>query len=139
MLRFAAFYGPDSEQLPFMVKMVRRGWAPLPGKAQSFVSSISHDDAASAVAAALSLPAGVYNVADDEPLRHRDFVDAIAHAIGAAPPRLLPAWLAQIGGSLARMFARSLRISNLKLRQQGWAPRYRSARDGLPPAIATLA
>ena len=139
VLRFAAFYGPDSEQLPLMVKMVRRGWAPLPGPASSFVSSVSHDDAASAVAAALSLPAGIYNVTDDEPLRHRDFVDAIARAIGAAPPRLFPAWLAELGGSLARMFARSLRISNLKLREQGWAPRYPSARDGLPPSIAALA
>ena len=139
VLRFAAFYGPDSEQLPLMVAMVRRGWGPLPGRAQSFVSSVSHDDAATAVAAALSLPAGVYNVADDEPLRHRDFVDAIAQAIGARPPRLLPAWLAQVGGSLSRMFARSLRISNMKLRQHGWAPRYPSAREGLPPAIASLA
>ena len=87
----------------------------------------------------LSLPAGIYNVADDEPLRHRDFVDALARAVGAAPPRLFPAWLTQIGGSLARMYARSLRISNMKLRQQGWAPRYPSARDGLPAAIAALA
>ena len=85
-----------------------------------------------------SLPAGIYNVADDEPLRHRDFVDTLAHAVGAAPPRLFPDWLTQIGGSLARMYARSLRISNMKLRAQGWAPRYPSVRDGLPPAIAAL-
>jgi nucleoside-diphosphate-sugar epimerase len=140
VLRFAAFYGPDSGLLSQMVAFVRRGWAPLPGAAQSFVSSVSHDDAATAVAAALSLPAGIYNVADDEPLRHRDFVDAIARAAGAAPPRMLPAWLAKIGGSLTGTLARSLRISNMKLRQLGaWAPRYPSARDGLPPAIAALA
>jgi nucleoside-diphosphate-sugar epimerase len=139
VLRFASFYGPDSKQLGQMVSFVRHGWGPLPGPAQSFVSCVSHDDAATAVATALSLPAGIYNVADNEPLRHRDFVDAVAHAVGAEPPRLLPAWLAQVGGSLARMYARSLRISNMKLRQHGWTPRYPSARDGLPPAIAALA
>jgi nucleoside-diphosphate-sugar epimerase len=139
VLRFASFYGPDSKQLGQMVSFVRRGWGPLPGPPESFVSCVSHDDAATAVATALSLPAGVYNVADDEPLRHRDFVDALAHAVGAAPPRLFPAWVTQIGGSLARMYARSLRISNMKLRQQGWSPRYPSARDGLPVAIAALA
>src|SRR4029078_13719788 len=100
-----------------MRALVRRGWGTLPGPPSSFVSSVSHDDAATAVATALSLPAGIYNVADNEPLRHRDFVDALAHAVGAPPPRLLPGWLAQIGGSLARMYARSLRISNMKLRQ----------------------
>ena len=139
VLRFASFYGPDSKQLGQMVSFVRRGWGPLPGPAQSFVSCVSHDDAATAVATALSLPAGIYNVADNEPLRHRDFVDALAHAAGAAPPRLLPAWLTQIAGSLARMYARSLRISNMKLRQHGWSPRYPSVRDGLPPAVAALA
>jgi nucleoside-diphosphate-sugar epimerase len=138
VLRFAAFYGPDSQQLPLMVALIRRGWGPLPGPASSFVSSVSHDDAATAVATALSLPAGIYNVTDNEPLRHRDFVDAIARVIGTSPPRLFPAWLSQLGGSLARMFSRSLRISNMKLRQHGWAPRYPSARDGLPVAIAGL-
>jgi len=139
VLRFASFYGPDSKQLGQMVSFVRHGWGPLPGPPQSFVSCVSHDDAATAVATALGLPAGTYNVADDEPLRHRDFVDTLARAVGAAPPRLPPAWLTRIGGSLARMYARSLRISNMKLRQQGWAPRYPSARDGLPVAIAALA
>jgi nucleoside-diphosphate-sugar epimerase len=139
VLRFAAFYGPDSSQLGQMVAFIRRGWGPLPGQPASFVSSVSHDDAATAVVAALSLPAGVYNVADDEPLRHRDFVDAIARAAGAAPPRLLPAWLTAVGGSLAKTLARSLRISNKKLRDSGvWAPRYASARDGLPVAVAAL-
>ena len=139
VLRFASFYGPDSKQLGQMISFVRHGWGPLPGPPQSFVSCVSHDYAATAVATALSLPAGVYNVADDEPLRHRDFVDTLARAVGAAPPRLPPAWLTLIGGSLARMYARSLRISNMKLRGQGWAPRYPSARDGLPAAIAALA
>ncbi|HEY9517013.1 MAG TPA: NAD(P)-dependent oxidoreductase, partial [Gemmatimonadaceae bacterium] len=65
VLRFAAFYGPDAWHLHDMLKMTRKGWAPLPGAANAYLSSISHDDAASAVVTALGVPAGIYNVCDD--------------------------------------------------------------------------
>jgi 2-alkyl-3-oxoalkanoate reductase len=58
VLRFAAFYGVDAIQSRDMAQMVRKGWAPLPGSAEAFISSISHDDAASSVVAALALDAG---------------------------------------------------------------------------------
>jgi 2-alkyl-3-oxoalkanoate reductase len=137
VLRFAAFYGPDAGQLKDMLRAIRRGWAPLPGAPDSYVSTVSHDDAAAAVIAALELPSGVYNVVDDWPVSHREFVDALADAAGVAHPRLLPAWTAKLGGSVARALTRSLRISNRKLRDaSGWAPRYRSVREGFPAALA---
>ncbi len=139
VLRFAAFYGPDAFQLADMVRVVRHGWAPLLGPPGSFFSSVSHDDAAAAVVAALRVPAGIYNVTDDQPLRHREFVDALADAIGAKHPRLPPAVLANLGGSLGRLLARSQRISNRKLRDaSGWAPAYPSVREGFPSAVANL-
>ena len=58
VLRFAAFYGPDAAQLTDMIGFVRHGWLPLLGPARSFFPSISHDDAATAVVAALAVPAG---------------------------------------------------------------------------------
>ena len=137
VLRFAAFYGPDASQLEEMIGLIRRGWAVLPGRADSFISSVAHDDAAAAVVAALQLPPGTYNVADDEPLRHREFVDALADAVGAGHPRLPPAWMAVLAGSPGRMMARSQRISNQKLRAaSGWAPRYPSVREGFPATVA---
>jgi 2-alkyl-3-oxoalkanoate reductase len=84
-------------------------------------------------------PAGTYNVSDDEPLRHRAFADALAAAMAAPPPRLPPAWTAYLAGSLGRMLARSLRVSNAKLRANtGWAPRYRSVREGFPAVIGAF-
>jgi len=137
VLRFAAFYGPDSTQLGPMIDLLKRGWAALPGRADSFISSVAHDDAAAAVVAALALPPGTYNVVDDQPLRHRDFADALADAVCAGHPRLPPAWLAPLGGPLTRLLARSERISNQKLRaSSGWAPRYPSVREGFPAAVA---
>jgi len=94
--------------------------------------------AATAAFAALDLAAGTYNATDDEPLRHREFVDSLADALGVRHPRMVPAWLAALAGPVARTMARSLRISNAKLRAAGWAPRYRSARDGWPDVVARL-
>src|SRR5262245_7814489 len=41
IVRFAAFYGPDAFTLREAADMVRRGWSPLPGSPDGFVSSIS--------------------------------------------------------------------------------------------------
>jgi len=139
VLRFAAFYGPDAGQLGVMAALVRRGWMPLLGPAHSYMSSVSHDDAAAAVVAALDVPAGAYNVSDDEPLRHRAFADALADALAVPRPRLPPAWAAHLAGGMGNMLARSLRISNAKLRAaSGWAPRYRSVREGFPAVVGAF-
>lgn len=130
VLRFAWFYGADGRFTRDMVKMLRMGMAPLPGRADAYASSISHDDAARAVVAALDVPGGIYNVSDDEPLTRGDYFAALAEAFGMRRPRMMPAWMAAMMGSLGELLARSQRISNRKLRACGWAPRYPSARDG---------
>jgi nucleoside-diphosphate-sugar epimerase len=130
VLRFAWFYGPDSF-LPEMVKVARKGWAPVPGAADAYWSALSHDDAASAVLAALPARSGTYNVCDDEPLTRRELLDAITDAFGIARVKPMPSWVVPLMGSLGELMARSERMSNRKLRGIGWTPRYPSARDGL--------
>jgi nucleoside-diphosphate-sugar epimerase len=139
VLRFGAFYGPDAGHLADTIRMVKRGWAPMPGPAESFVSSVSHDDAASAAAAALIAEPGTYNVADDEPVTHREYFDSLAAALGVPPPRLPPPWATPLFGSLGKLLARSQRISNLRFRAATqWEPRYRSVREGWPAAVAVV-
>lgn len=138
VLRFAWFYGPDSF-LPEMVKIARKGWAPIPGAADAYWSSVSHDDAASAVLASLAAPSGAYNVCDDEPLTRREVLDAITDAFGLARVKPLPSWATPLMGSLGELMARSERMSNRKLRGTGWAPRYPSAREGFRATAAELA
>jgi nucleoside-diphosphate-sugar epimerase len=136
VLRFASFYGADARQLADLIRFVRAGYSPLPGAPQAYISSVSHDDAASAVLAALELPAGTYNVADDEPLTHRDYLDSLASALGVAPPKFAPAWLAILAGSLGELLSRSQRISNRALRAAStWRPEYPSARRGWTAAV----
>jgi 2-alkyl-3-oxoalkanoate reductase len=137
VLRFGAFYGPDAGHLTDMIRLVRRGWAPMPGPAGSFVSSVAHDDAASAAVAALAAQPGTYNVVDDDPVTHREYFDSLAEALGVAPPRLPPRWATFLFGSAGKLLARSQRISNLRLRAAtAWEPRFRSVREGWRSAVA---
>jgi nucleoside-diphosphate-sugar epimerase len=130
-LRFAFLYGADSDFTRDAIRLVRKGWAPTLGRPEGFISSVSHDDAAAAVVAALAAGAGTYNVVDDEPMRRRAFSDTLAEVLEVASPKLLPAWLAYVTGSLGDVLGRSQRISNRKLRAEcGWFPRYPSMREG---------
>lgn len=137
ILRFAALYGPDASQTSTLAKGVLRGWSGLPGRRSSFISSVSHDDAASAVVAALAAPTGAYNVADDCPVTHEEFVDVLAGALDIAQPiHFLPPWTAALMGSAGRTLARSIRLRNSKLKAAtGWMPRFSSVREGLPAAV----
>jgi len=139
VLRFGTFYGPDAGQTADLIHWVARGWAPLPGPRTAYISSISHDDAAAAVLAALQVPSGAYNVVDDEPVTHAAFAESLASALGVSAPRLPPPAFAALLGSLGGMMARSLRISNAKFRSvSGWSPRLANVREGWRAVVAEM-
>jgi 2-alkyl-3-oxoalkanoate reductase len=139
VLRFANFYGPDAAQTHDLIRFVRRGWVPMPGDPDAFLSWISHDDAASAVLAVLQAPAGAYNVVDDEPFPRRECFAALAAALGVATPKIAPAWTARLMGSLGETLTRSLRVSNHKLKTTcDWAPQYSSVREGWRAVVAAM-
>lgn len=138
VLRFGSLYGPDAF-MQDMIKMVKMGWAALPGRPSSYFSSISQRDAASAVVAALDVPSGIYNVSDDEPLRRRDYFDSLADVLGVKPPKFPPAWTAPFMGVTGECMSRSQRISNAKLRSSTeWAPLFPSVRQGWPAVLYEL-
>lgn len=139
VLRFAAFYGPDSILVVEMIRSLRWGWAPMPGGPDGFISSVSHDDAAPAVVHALRAKAGKYNVVEDEPLRRREFFGSLASLIGAGAPRFPPGWATSLFGDAGKLLARSMRLANAKFRRDtGWSPRYRSAREGWKPTLDAM-
>jgi nucleoside-diphosphate-sugar epimerase len=132
ILRFAAFYGPDSDQTQLMLKMAGRGIGTVMGPKDAYQSSIHVDDAAAAVVAALAAAPGPYNVADDEPLTKAEFAQALADAVGKKKARRPPNGLTKLGGAKVQGLTRSHRIANAKLKQAtGWAPKYASVKDGL--------
>jgi nucleoside-diphosphate-sugar epimerase len=131
VLRFAYFYGPNDRFTEDVFRNVARGWLPLLGPPDAYFSTCHHDDAAAAVVAALHLASGTYNVVDNEPMTHRQFGEALSEIAALPPPRTPPQWLVPMTGGLGETMARSLRISNGKLRQLGdWTPLHASARAG---------
>lgn len=137
-LRFAYFYGANDRFTRDMFRYARRGWLPLLGPLDAYFSTCHHDDAATAVVAALNLPSGIYNVADNDPMTHRQFAAALSAIAGVPVPKAPPQWLVPLTGSVGKTMARSLRISNAKLRRTGWTPTYASARQGWEAAYESF-
>jgi nucleoside-diphosphate-sugar epimerase len=139
VLRFGLFYGPDSHHTIDAVRLARRRLAATFGRRDAYLSSITTDDAASAVVAALDAGAGIYNVVDDEPMTRRDHFDALARALGVRRLHLPPVVASKLGGSKTETLARSQRVSNERFEKAtGWAPASPSAREGWPAVLAGM-
>jgi nucleoside-diphosphate-sugar epimerase len=135
ILRFGHFYGVDGFATRELIGIVKKGFSPLPGAPDGYISSVSHDDAAAAVVAAIHVPAGTYNVAD-EPLTRREWLDSLAKTLGVKSPSVLPAWLVKVGGSMTELLARSQRISSRMLGEtSAWEPATPSIRDAWPALV----
>ena len=131
VLRFAFFYGPGDPFTQDVFGYVSRGWLPLLGPSNAYFSTVHHDDAASAVVAALKLAPGIYNVVDNEPMTHRQLGMALAMMLGVPVPKLPPQWVTALAGGLGETMSRSLRISNAKICSlAGWSPKYATSREG---------
>lgn len=132
VLRFGWFYGSGATHSEAFLALARtRGICVMLGAPRGYVSSIHVADAGRAVAAALTVPAGTYNVVDDEPLTKRDYAGALAAAAGRRRCLRAPGRLALLLGDGTTSLTRSLRVANGRFRgASGWAPEYRSAREG---------
>ena len=83
--------------------------------------------------------AAIYNVVDDEPAPVREWLPAMAAALGAGRPRHVPVWLGRlIAGELAVLMGTEARgASNAKAKRElGWTLRYPSWRQGFVAAYA---
>ena len=129
VLRFAAFYAPDASSTQVFNRMLRRRINPFVGAPDGYFSSIHAEDAGSAVAAALSAPAGTYNIGDDEPLTRNEAGAAAAARLGVKRPHGLPRLVRAAAPKSARPLMASLRISNARFKEAtGWSPQHPSIR-----------
>lgn len=136
VLRFALFYAHDSSHTHAFQTAVRSGQSPFLGDPAGYMSHIHAEDAASAVVSALHAPAGIYNVAEDEPMSRRELAHIIAEIEGVAIPAPLEPMQGEVSGSLEALM-RSQRISNKHFKQTtGWAPQYPSIKEGWAQAFS---
>jgi 2-alkyl-3-oxoalkanoate reductase len=134
-LRYGGFYGsPGDAQL----ELVRKRRFPIVGDGGGIWSFVHLDDAAAATVLALERgKPGIYNVVDDEPAPVREWLPALAAAIGARPPRRVPRWLARLlaGEAGVALMTEIRGASNAKAKRElGWTLRYPSWREGFRAA-----
>jgi nucleoside-diphosphate-sugar epimerase len=131
ILRFGVFYGPHAAHSEQILDMARWHIGFVPGRSDTYLSSIHVTDAAHAVVAALAAPGGTYNVVDDEPLTKRDYAEACAAAVGRRIWISGPGRLGLLLGDRLTSITRSLRVGNKRFHDaSGWRPRYPSAVEG---------
>lgn len=137
-------YGPGGwYEHEILGRLRQPGRLAVIGRGDNLWDVVHVDDVARALADALErAPAGeVFHVADDEPIAYYDFIALSAQALGVGPPRRIPAWVARLaaGSNAVIAVVRSARTSNAKLKRElGWAPRYASAREGVPATVEAL-
>jgi nucleoside-diphosphate-sugar epimerase len=120
VLRFGLFIGPDSGSSRAALDAAREGSSVAIGPPGAYRPTIWLDDAAAAIAAALRVPAGTYNVVDVEPATNAEIDAALAEAVGVSALR------PRTPGD--GPMARSQRVSSRRLRvASGWEPRVRAA------------
>jgi nucleoside-diphosphate-sugar epimerase len=141
VLRYGQLYGPGTWYAPdgSIAEQVRKRRFPIVGSGEARFSFVHVDDAAGATVAAVERGrTGVYNVCDDEPAPMREWLPAYAEALGAKPPRRVPALVARlVAGRATAEDATTLRgASNARARAElGWQPRWGSWRDGFRSAL----
>jgi 2-alkyl-3-oxoalkanoate reductase len=87
-LRYGFFYGPNTWFHPdgASADQARNQASPIIGSGGGVWSWIHIDDAALATVAALSAPAGIYHIVDDDPSPVTVWLPAFAKSLGAPPP-----------------------------------------------------
>jgi 2-alkyl-3-oxoalkanoate reductase len=128
-LRYGGFYGEPDQ----MTTAVAKRQYPLIGDGRGMMSFIHLHDAAAATVLALEAEGpAIYNVTDDEPAPMREWLPALAAALGAKPPRRVPEWVGRlVMGSGLDMMMQARGAANAKAKKElGWTPRYPTWREG---------
>jgi nucleoside-diphosphate-sugar epimerase len=141
VLRCGFLYGPGTwyGRGGSEAENVAKRRTPVVGAGTGTFSWAHVDDVVSAFLAALGGGApGVYNVVDDEPAPMREWLPVFAEALGAKPPRGVPAWLAKLvaGSPTVQMALETRGASNAKAKRElGWQPSHPSWRQGFAASL----
>jgi nucleoside-diphosphate-sugar epimerase len=137
-------YGPGGWYEEEFVRRLRQpGRFAVIGRGDNLWDVVHVDDVAVVLADAVerAKDGAVYHVADDDPLTYYEFVKLTADALRVAAPRRVPTAVARLVGGRDPVTAvvRSARTSNERVKRElGWKPRFPSAREGIPDAVARL-
>ncbi|MGW1712175.1 NAD-dependent epimerase/dehydratase family protein [Streptomyces sp. NPDC002156] len=139
VLRYGTLYGPGTAYARTgggTAERVLAGKLPLPEGGAGITSFLHVEDAVGAAVAAVesSGATGALHITDDEPAPAAQWLPHYADALGAPPPRTIPAAMAPrlLGWFMAHQLTSASGASNALARTAlGWKPVRPSWRDGL--------
>ncbi len=128
VFRLPGIYGPGRS----ILDRIREGRAHRIALPDQLFSRIHVDDIAGGVIASFRGPAGVYNLADDEPCHQNRLVERGCAMLQAPLPPLQTLDEAGLSPAARAFYAENRRVANSKAKRLlSWAPRYPSFREGL--------
>jgi nucleoside-diphosphate-sugar epimerase len=116
--RLAGIHGPARSAV---LTSFLRGAAVIDAESDRFMNYVHRDDIASALVLLAETPPrqnSIYNVVDDSPILRSECYEWLAQKLGRSPPLKREA---SAGGKRGRS---NKRVSNTRLRECGWTPRY---------------
>jgi len=141
VLRYGAFYGPDTYFAPGEAypSMLRRRLLPIIGDGRGVWGLLHMEDAVDATIKAIVAPPGIYNIVDDDPVESAELFRWMADQLGTKPPRRLPRFMFSQGPAtiLRYLYDEQPAVSSERARTVlGWAPAHASWREPLADFLA---
>ncbi len=138
-----AVYGAGSWFENAVYALMKKGWFRTFGDGQNILSFVYVDDLAEAYRlAAEKQPLGeLFAIADDCPVKFRDFANCVAHTMGKSPVGSMPKWIGSIlaGKAMVETLTMNHKVRNTKAKTQlGWKPKHPTYKEGIPVAIAGI-
>jgi nucleoside-diphosphate-sugar epimerase len=128
LFRLPGIYGPGRS----ILGRIAEGRAHRIDVPEQVFSRIHVDDIAGGVMASFRGPAGVYNLADDEPCHQNVLVEWGCAMLGVPLPPLQTLGEAGLSPAARAFYAENRRVANGRAKRLlGWAPRYPTFREGL--------
>ena len=132
VFRLPGIYGPGRS----ILDRIREGRAHRIELPDQVFSRIHIDDIAGGVIASFRGPAGIYNLADDEPCPQNRLVEWGCAMLGAPLPQLQSLEEAGLSPAARAFYAENRRVANGKAKRVlGWRPRHLDYRSGLIDCI----
>lgn len=128
VFRLPGIYGPGRS----ILDRIPEGRAHRIDLPEQVFSRVHIDDIAGGVMASFRGPAGVYNLADDEPCHQNALVEWGCAMLGAPLPPMKSLDEAGLSSAARAFYAENRRVANGKAKRLlGWTPRYTTFREGL--------
>ena len=128
IFRLPGIYGPGRNVLD----RIREGKAHRIGIPDQVFSRVHVEDIVSGVLAGVQGPPGVYNLADDLPASQNAVVEHGCRLLNLSFPPLMTLDEARLSAQARAFYSENRRVANGKAKRLlGWAPRYRTYKEGL--------